>query len=64
MVAVLSAAQRQARHAANVAAGFTIACKHCANVYRKGWGTEDGFCSATCRELAVRSSLPARKAMS
>lgn len=42
----------QSRHARNVAFGLTITCKRCANVYRKGWGTEDGYCCSTCRELA------------
>lgn len=53
MTAPATPEQALARHAANVAAGYTITCKRCAMVYRKGWGTEDGYCSATCRELAT-----------
>lgn len=55
MTAPATPEQALARHAANVAAGHTITCKHCTDVYRKGWGTEDGFCCGTCRELSINA---------
>ena len=53
MTALYHATRRQA---ANVAAGLTVTCKRCAFVYRKGWGTMDGFCCQTRRELAGRGA--------